>query len=113
MASGLSPLRVTPVIDVISYMIDFHPLLMWLGPSILFGLRLSLQAPPQGTHPHFHIKRSFLCLMNTKIISTLLKQPNLPLLLRSIMPMPLSRVGNSGGLGLNRVKSNLARFFFF
>ena len=28
------------------------------------------------------------------------------------MSMPLSRAGNSGGLGLNRVEPNFARFFF-
>ena len=52
----------------------------------------------------------------SRIISTILKQANLPLLLilpRSIMPMPLSRTGNSGELGLSHVELNLARFFFF
>ena len=118
MVTGLSPFRVTHVIDAISYMVNFRSLLMWLDPFILLGLRLRLRVPLQGTHPHFHLKRSFLCPINTRIISTLLKQANLPLLLllpRSIMPMPmpLSKAGNSGKLGLNQVEPNLARFFFF
>ena len=115
MVTGLSPFRVTLVINAISYMVNFRLLLMWLDPFILLGLRLRLRAPLQGTHPYFHLKRSFLCPMNTRIISTLLKQANLPLLLllpRSIMPMPLSRADNSGGLGLSQVEPNLARFFF-
>ena len=56
MVTGLIPLKVTPVIDAISYMVDFHALLMWLDHFILLGLRLGLRALPQGTRPHFHLK---------------------------------------------------------
>ena len=59
MVTGLSPLRVIPMIDDISYMVDFRPLLMWLDPFIPLDLRLRLRAPPRGIHPHFHLKRSF------------------------------------------------------